>query len=314
MTKIAIASRSFSKNEILKREILQNYSNVKFNEEGISLHGESLISFLADADKVVIGLEKLDSKILSKLPKLKVVSKYGVGIDTIDLMALKKFGVKLGWTSGVNKRSVSELVISSSIALLHKTALGNFEIRNGKWYQIVGRQLTNVSFGIIGCGNIGKDLVKLLQPFECSISIHDIKYSDEFNSKYNIKTVSLHELLKTSDVISLHLPLDSSTQNILGVKEFRQIKKDAILINFARGGLIDERCLKSSMEQNKLGGLALDVFEIEPLVKDDYSIFGNVILTPHMGGSTEEAILAMGRAAINGLDNYKDPIDFFENG
>ena len=121
MTKIAIASRSFSRNKILKKEILSNYSNVKFNEDGISLHGENLITFLADAEKVVIGLEKLDNEILSKLPKLKVVSKYGVGIDTIDLKALNKFGIKLGWTSGVNKRSVSELVISSSIALLHKT-------------------------------------------------------------------------------------------------------------------------------------------------------------------------------------------------
>ena len=147
--------KSFSRNKILKKEILSNYSNVKFNEDGISLHGEKLITFLADAEKVVIGLEKLDNEILSKLPKLKVVSKYGVGIDTIDLKALNKFGIKLGWTSGVNKRSVSELVISSSIALLHKTTR-NSEIKNGNWHQIIGRQLTNSSFGIIGCGNIGK--------------------------------------------------------------------------------------------------------------------------------------------------------------
>ncbi len=313
MSQIAVASRSFSKNETLKKEILKNYPHVKFNDDGLSLYGDSLISFLENAEKAVIGLEKLDDEILSKLPKLKVISKYGVGIDTIDLEALNKFNIKLGWTSGVNKRSVSELVISSSIALLHKTTLGNSEIKKGKWYQIIGRQLTNATFGIIGCGNIGKDLVKLLLPFGCSIISYDINHSKEFNIKYDIKAVSLNELLESSDVISLHLPLNSSTQNILSEKELNLIKKDSILINFARGGLIDENYLKKIMSEKKLGGLALDVFEIEPLIKDDFSIYGNVLITPHMGGSTKEAVLAMGRAAIHGLENYKDPIEFLEN-
>ena len=231
LTKVAVASRSFSKNEVLKNEIKKIYTNVKFNEDGNSLFGDSLIEFLKNADKAIIGLEKIDDSILSNLPNLKVISKYGVGIDTINLKSLRNFNVKLGWKSGVNKRSVSELVVSSAIALLHKTVFGNSEVKNGKWYQIIGRQLTGIKFGIIGCGNIGKDLVRLLAPFRCKIYSYDIRHSNTFNKKYKIKKVSLNFLLKNSDIISIHLPLNLSTQNILGQKELNIIKRSYQWLN-----------------------------------------------------------------------------------
>jgi phosphoglycerate dehydrogenase-like enzyme len=310
MSSLIVASRSFSKHPLLRKEVLNRYPDAKFNDEGLSLQGDSLVKFLSGYEKAITALETIDKSILSRLPELKVISKYGVGLDMIDLDAMHKYDVQLGWSGGVNKRSVSELVISFAIALLHRSVFANSEVRKGNWYQVKGRQLSECTFGIIGCGHIGKDIVTLLQPFNCKILAHDILEFNNFYSKYNVKSVGLGELLENSDVVTLHLPLDSTTKNILNEERLNMMKNDAVLINLARGGLIDETALKNVILTNKIAGVAMDVFAIEPPSDPDFSTMDNVLITPHIGGSTEEAILAMGMAAIDGLENSKSPLYF----
>jgi phosphoglycerate dehydrogenase-like enzyme len=310
MSSLVVASRSFSKHPKLRQEVLNRYPDVKFNDDGLSLNGESLVRFLQGHEKAITALEIINESILSQLPDLKVIGKYGVGLDMIDLHAMKKYGIQLGWKGGVNKRSVSELVISSSIALLHRSVFANSEVRKGKWYQVKGRQLSDCIFGVVGCGHIGKDLVELLQPFNCEILAHDILEFKEFYQKNGVTSVSLEELLRQSDVVTLHLPLDDSTRNIIDQERLHMLKKDAILLNLARGGLIDESELKKLLLKNKIAGAALDVFTVEPPTDQEFSTMENVLITPHIGGSTEEAILAMGMAAIEGLENPKNPLDF----
>ena len=310
MRSVAIASRSFSKHPILRSKVLERYPNAKFNDKGLSLSGDSLVEFLSGHEKAITALEVIDDSILSKLPDLKVIGKYGVGLDMIDLHAMKDRGVKLGWTGGVNKRSVSELAISFSVYLLHRVAFANAEVRNGEWYQVKGRQLSECTFGIVGCGHVGKDLVKLLKPFGCNILAHDIIDFKEFYQENNITSVGLDELLQKSDVVTLHLPKNDSTNNILNKDRLQMLKKDAILINLARGGLLDETALKEMLSKKSIAGAALDVFSVEPPVDTDFAHLDNVLITPHIGGSTEEAILAMGLAAIDGLENYRDPLEF----
>ena len=310
MSSVAVASRSFSRHPELRALVLERYSDAKFNDEGLSLHDNSLIEFLSGYEKAITALEVIDDSILSQLPNLKVIAKYGVGLDMIDLHALKKYGIKLGWTGGVNKRSVSELVISFAVALLHRAVFANSEVRNGKWYQVKGRQLSDCTFGIIGCGHIGKDLIKLLKPFNCKILAHDILNFKEFYEKNKVKSVGIEELIKKSDVVTLHLPLDDSTKNIMNEERLQMLKSSAVLINLARGGLIDEAILKKMLLEKRIAGAALDVFEIEPPIDKELLTMDNVLITPHIGGSTEEAILAMGVAAIDGLDNAKDPLEF----
>ena len=146
---VAVTSRSFSHHPILRQELLSRYARVTFNDAGISLSGQTLIDFLRGHEKAVTALELLDERVFIAIPELKVVSKYGVGLDMIDLKAMARRGVLLGWTGGVNKRSVAELVISSMIALLHLVPQANLEVRRGKWRQLRGHQLTGRTVGIV---------------------------------------------------------------------------------------------------------------------------------------------------------------------
>ena len=168
----------------------KNYPGVGLGAENLSklvnkMSAGRLQIKVYGSGELVPALEVFDDSILSHLPNLKVISKFGVGLDMIDLHTLKKYGIKLGWTGGVNKRSVSELVISFAVTLLHRVVFANSEVRNGKWYQVKGRQLSDCTFGIIGCGHIGKDLIKLLKPFNCKILAHDILNFKEFYEKNN---------------------------------------------------------------------------------------------------------------------------------
>jgi len=300
--KIAVCSRSFSKHPVLRAELMKRYEKITFNDDGLKLEGATLVEFLAGHDKAITALEKLDDEILAKLPDLKVVGKYGVGLDMIDMEAMKKHGKRLGWTGGVNRRSVSELVISFAIALLRHVPAAHREVLAGTWRQHMGGYLSGRTVGIIGCGFIGKDLIEMLKPFNCPILVNDIIDQSKFYKKHGVKEVSLEELLSSSDVITLHVPLDDSTRNILTSDRMSLMKSDAILINAARGGLVDENALKQMLQSGRLAGAAFDVFAVEPPQDKVLLELSNFLVTPHIGGSAEEAILAMGRAAINGLE------------
>ncbi len=307
MTRIAVTSRAFSRHPVLREELLQRYSAVTFNDAGRRLAGQELIDFLRGHDKAITGLERLNDRVFAQLPELRVISKYGVGLDMIDLEAMVRHGVKLGWTGGTNKRAVSELVISCAIAVLRKVPRANQDLRTGTWYQHQGRQISGKCVGIIGCGHIGKDLAVLLKAFGCRVLANDILDFAEFYARHGVEATDLESLLRQSDVVTLHVPLDGSTRNILSAERLALMKPDAVLINAARGGLVDEACLKEMLKSGRLAGAALDVFAVEPPEDPELLNLPNVLATPHIGGSADEAILTVGRAAIEGLDNAVVP-------
>lgn len=302
---VAVTSRSFSAHPVLRQELQRRYPNATFNEVGKRLEGEELAQFLHGKEKAIIALEILDESILSRLPQLKVVSKFGVGLDMIDFKAFDRRNILLGYSPGVNKRSVSELVIAYAIVLLRHVMESNTELRSGQWRQKRGVCLSGRAVGIIGCGQIGKDLIALLEPFGCQIRCFDINGDTHSFSRSEVAFVRLEELLKESDIITLHLPVTSHTCNLLSAERLALMKPDAILINVARGQLVDEKALKDMLKTGRLAGAAFDVFANEPPEDLELLRLPNFLGTPHIGGSTEEAILAMGRAAIEGLDNAK---------
>ena len=305
--RIAVTSRSFSRHPILRAELLAKYPDVTFNDQGLALAGESLIAFLKGHERAITALERLDEKVFAALPELKVVSKYGVGFDMIDLDAMTRHGVKLGWTGGVNRRAVSELVIAFAVMLLRHLPAANAEVRGGAWRQHAGRQLSDRTVGIVGCGHVGKDLAVLLRGFGCRVLAHDIRDLLDFYSRHGIEAKPLDDLLRESDIVTLHLPLDASTRGMLTAARLELMRRDAILINTARGEIVDEGALKAMLKQNRLAGAAFDVFAVEPPQDAELLNLPNFFATPHIGGNAEEAILAMGRAAIAGLDAASDP-------
>jgi len=300
--KVAVCSRSFSKNTVLRAELLARYSQVTFNDAGSQLAGDCLVEFLSGHDKAITALEMIDDYVLSRLPELQVIGKYGVGLDMIDLNAMRRYGKRLGWTGGVNRRSVSEMVISFAIAMLRHIPAAQREVLSGTWRQHVGGLLSGRTVGIIGCGFIGKDLVELLQPWGCTLLANDILDFPDFYLHYGVIPVGLEELLQRSDVVTLHVPLDKSTRNMISAERLALMKPSAILINAARGGLVDEAALKAMLVTKRLAAAAFDVFAVEPPQDQELLALPNFLVSPHIGGSAEEATLAMGRAAIDGLD------------
>jgi len=310
--RIAVTSRSFCRNAQLRAELLARYPDARLNIAGASLRDGELIAFLNGYDAAIIALERIDAELLSALPQLKTISKFGVGLDNIDLHAAAQAGVRIGWTGGVNRRSVAELVISNAIALLRQVGQANALVRAGGWAQIQGRQLSSAIVGIIGCGHVGKEVARLLQPFGCRILSHDIRDFPEFYAEAGIEPISLNDLLRTADVVTVHLPLTPRTRLLLDRDQLALMKPTAILINAARGGIVDEMAVKERLIAGQLAGAAFDVFAIEPPVDQELLLLPNFLATPHIGGSAVEAILAMGRAAIDGLDHAADPLGYLE--
>lgn len=306
MSCVGVTSRSFSKHEGLKSILRKKYPAVKFNETGKVLAGDDLIEFLEDCDHAIVALEKIDRTILDRLPKLRVISKYGVGLDGIDLKALKRSGVKLGWTAGVNSRSVAELALCFMLDLVRNVSYSVQQVREKNWKQVKGRLLTGKTVGIIGCGHVGKNLVGLLNGFGCKLLTYDIADYRDFYRANQVSPVSLNELLSQSDIVSLHVPLDDSTKLILDKDRLSLLRKEAILINTARGGLVDEAHLKYMLDNGLIEAAAFDVLEVEPPRNFSLIEQKNFRCTPHIGGSSHEAILAMGQAAISGLETAKN--------
>lgn len=306
-TPVAVASRSFSRHPVLRAELLGRYANVTFNESGRSLAGAELVAFLKGNVKAITALERLDDQMFAAVPELRVVGKYGVGLDMIDLNAMARHGIRLGWSGGVNKRSVSELVLAMAIALLRHIPRASIEVRDGGWRQIMGRQLSDRIVGIVGCGHVGKDLAVLLRSFGCRVLAHDILDFPDFYAANGVEKRDLDPLLAESEVVTLHLPLDASTETILDRRRLGLMREDAILINCARGGLVDEDALKEMLVSGKLAGAGFDVFMGEPPQDLELLRLPNMLATPHIGGSAEEAVVNMGRAAIAGLDDNRLP-------
>lgn len=302
-----MCSRSFSKNQELCSRLYDISNDVKLNQDGLVLEGDLLVDFLRDRTHAIVGLETINESILDKLPGLEVVSKYGVGLDSIDLSALKKFDVRLGWTPGVNSLSVAELALGLTLSSLRRICEANSATRNGQWGQLQGELLSGKAVGIVGFGHVGQDFARLLGPFKCQIYVNDIRPINSKNWPQVIQT-SLDDLLRDSSIVSLHVPLTTETFHLIDKRRLDSMKPTALIVNTSRGGVIDEQALLAAMSRGRINSAALDVLEMEPPSVDDQLITReSVLITPHIGGSTREAIIAMGEAAIRGLIENKLP-------
>ncbi|MBL6946273.1 MAG: phosphoglycerate dehydrogenase [Rhodospirillales bacterium] len=307
MVRVAVCEPAIGRHDVLRAELLERFPDAMFNDGKTLLAGEALIGFLRGYDCAIVGSQVMDGAVFAAAPELKVVSKWGVGLDTMDMDAMKKYGVRLGWTAGVNRLSVAELTLSFMLSLLRHIPQASGKVRAGGWQRFIGRHLSGKTVGIVGCGCIGKEVVRLLNPFGCRVLAHDIRDYGEFYEANGVEALGLHELLGEADVVSIHVPSDASTRGLFSAERLAQMKAGAILVNTARGGIVDEGALKLNLKDGRLAAAAFDVFSTEPPDDSELLSLPNFLATPHIGGSADEAILAMGRAAIEGLENARLP-------
>ena len=302
--RIKVTSRSFSRHPVLKQELLDLFPNSVFNIDGPLTGLPNIVEFLKDADGVILGLEKIERNVLQQLENVKIIAKYGVGLDNLDVSSAEELGITIGWTGGMNKRSASEQALGFMLGLSRNLFFSSFLLKNGKWEKEGGAFLTGKTVGIIGCGHIGTDLIYLLQPFNCQILICDILDKSGVVDTYGATQVLQDELLAEADIISLHVPLTELTQGMVNEEFLQKMKPTAHLINNSRGPVVEQQALKNALQQNIIAGAALDVFESEPPDDLEFLDLPNLMVTPHIGGSANEAILAMGRSAISHLKRH----------
>ena len=303
--KIGVPNNAFSNNKILITELKKVSSDLKINESKRRLQGEELINFLKGCEAAIIGMEEINNEIIEQLPSLKFISKFGVGMNNINLEDLKKNNVNFDVTKGVNKRAVSELTLGLILNLIRNISRSSIETKASAWNKNGGESLSSLTLGIIGFGYIGKDLVKLISAFGTRILINDIKKVSLPKNSKNIKIVEKDYLYRNSDIISIHTPLTKLTYNMININVFKKMKKGSFIINTARGGIINESDLYVAIKRDIILGAALDVYQNEPPLITDLIKDKRVITTPHIGGNSKEAILKMGMAAINQIINYK---------
>lgn len=306
--KIAVTSKSFSNNVQLRQEIEERYAHVIFNDHGLKLEGSELVYFLKDRTKAIIGLEKFDGTILSQLPNLNTLSRFGVGLDGVDFDTLKKYRVKLSVTPGINRLAVAELTLSYMMMLLRKSHAMACQLKNGIWKKETGFELSGKTIGIIGVNHIGKEVIRLLKPFFCTILIFDMLNLEDYCKKHGVFQVGFDKLIREADIVSLHVPSTPKTKHMINADVLTSMKKTAFIINTARGNIIDQSALKNALIKNKIAGAALDVFENEPCEDRELLSLENVIATPHIAGNSTESELMMGRVAIAGLENAEIPV------
>jgi D-3-phosphoglycerate dehydrogenase len=303
--RVAVTSPSFSKHPDLIAKMAVEFLDAKLNSDGLRFSKSELVEYLKGFDAAIVGLDQIDDEVLTQLPNLKIIAKYGVGLNNIDLEACKIHNVRIGWTGGVNRISVAEMVMGNTLSLLRNLYQASNLLSNGTWQKDGGEQLTGKTVGIIGVGFIGKELVKMLKPFNCKILVNDIINQDDYYKENGLIESNKDNIFKNCDVITVHTPLTKETMYLLNKKAFDMMKPNAIILNTARGGIVEENDLYDALSKGNIRAAALDVYEEEPPTNLELLKLPNLICTPHIGGNAKEAVLAMGMSAIGHLMDYK---------
>lgn len=257
---------------------------------------DALLEAVSDADALVVrNRTQVDVALLDRAPRLRVVGRLGVGLDNIDVAACEARGIRVIPATGANARSVAEYVVIAAAMLLRGAFASGGEMIAGKWPRArlsEGREALGKTLGLIGFGDIGRQAAALARAFGMRVVAHDpmLKPDDPVWRGRDVTPRGLVELLAESDAVSLHVPLVPATRHLIDAARLGAMKPGAVLINTARGGVVDEAALAEALRAGKLAGAALDVFEQEPLPADS-ALAGvpNLILTPHIGGVTREA-------------------------
>lgn len=300
--KILVTPTSFLKpvNAEAKAKLEAFADEIVYNDLGRPLQAKEILERLDGVDGYIAGLDYITADVIEKAPaSLKVISRYGAGVDRVDMDAAVKKGVKVTNTPGTNSVAVCELAFALMLCAARNVPKLHTAVEKGEWPRSQGIELRGKTLGIVGMGAIGKNLATRAKAFGMTVNAYDPYFDEAFAKENGIGRMDLDEVLTTSDFISLHVPLNDSTRHMIDAAKIAQMKDGAVVINTARGGIIDEQAAADAVKSGKLGGLGLDAFEQEPLIDSPLKGLDNVIFTPHTGAHTAEAVSGMGSMAVD---------------
>ena len=267
------------------------------------------VGFAKDADAVILGGGGMSEAVMDELPNLKVIAQHGRGIDGIDYAAATKRGILVVNAPGVNTEETADLTFGLILDLERHITQMNNEFKGGMWRKRAGHSLFGKTIGIIGVGDVGCAVARRAMGFGMDILGNDILPRPEA-AKTGLMFTSLNDLLSCSDVVTIHTPLTMATKNLIGAKELRMMRNDAILVNTARSGIIRPAALEKALRSGKLYGYATDVHDTEPgLPPSNITDLDNVIVTPHAGSATYETNLRMGMAVADNIIAVKNGVE-----
>lgn len=293
--KVVVGSRSRSRSKEAMEILEKNGYILELNPFDRTMTEDELIERIKGASALVAGSDKVTKRVLEAgSPTLKIVAKQGVGYNTIDIEAAKELGIAVTITPGANSKSVADLTMGLILNAARNISGMDRAIRNNEWYRYTGCELNNKIIGIVGMGHIGGEIAKRAYAFGMKILAYDIYPRQDFIEKYNVTYVSLEKLFKQSDIITLHAPAIKATENMINRDSLNLMKSTAILVNAARGELINEEDLYEALKNKKIGFAALDVYKNEPLKNSKLTDLENIVFTAHAGAYTKSAIIGAG--------------------
>lgn len=298
--RLLVTPTSYGKNDSrLKTELEALVGEVIYNPTGKPLKSAEVSALLPGIDGYIAGLDEIDAPALRKADRLKVISRYGVGVDSVDLAAAREKGIVVTNTPGANSSSVAELALGLILALARQIPEAVEAVHQGQWPRYSGVSLEGKTIGILGLGAIGKQLARRLAGFDCRLIAYDPIADAAFAGTHQIELSSMDAVVEQADFLSLHLPLLPETRNLVNDDFLARMKKGSFLVNTSRGEVVDEGALLRALQSGHLKGAGLDAFTVEP--PDPHNPLLNlsqVIATPHLGAQTDGATSNMGWFAM----------------
>ena len=298
--RLLVTPTSYGKNDPrLKTELEALVGEVIYNPTGKPLTSAEVAALLPGIDGYIAGLDGIDASALSKADRLKVISRYGVGVDSVDLSAAREKGIIVTNTPGANSSSVAELTLGLILALARQIPEAVEAVRQGKWPRYAGISIEGKTVGILGLGAIGKQLARRLSGFDCRIMAYDPFADPDFARNNQVELATIEAVVEQADFLSLHLPLLPETRGLVNDSFLKRMKKGSFLVNTSRGEVVDEAALLKALQSGHLKGAGLDAFTVEPPDPANPLLhLPQVIATPHLGAQTDGATSNMGWFAM----------------
>ena len=299
--RVLVTPTSYAMNDpTLRSDLEMAVGEVIYNPNKQPLTGDALAELIKGVDGMIAGLDEINEQVIEAGDRLRVIARYGVGLDRVDLEAARRKGIVVTNTPGANATSVAELTVCLMIALARNLIDAERRTRAGEWPRQKGITLRGKTIGLIGLGSIGRQVAQMLRGFACRVLGYDPVVSAEQAAECGVEWAERDAVIQQADFLSLHLPVTPQTENMLNREAFSSMKDGVYIINTARSELIDEEALLEAIQSGKVAGAAIDTFRHEPPGADHPLLqLKQVIATPHMGAHTDDAMNAMGRMALH---------------